>query len=111
MGEWSGENPLSKVQALKLDQSEMVHLSSDQLSLGLKRLDKELSDVGVIVCVRLSTGALWAEAANLKPGQVRDVRIDSTRTKSAKKTAVPIAPELENLLTESMPFKSSYREI
>ncbi|WP_339538392.1 phage integrase [Pseudomonas sp. RA_15y_Pfl2_54] len=110
LGEWSGENPLSKVRALKFDQSEMAYLSSEQISLLLTRLDKETSDVGVIARVCLSTGARWAEAANLEPGQVRDGRIHFTRTKSAKNRTVPIAPALEKMLTNCMPFKSSYRE-
>jgi site-specific recombinase XerD len=110
LGEWSGENPLSKVRALKFDQSEMAYLSSNQISLLLRRPDKEESDVSAITRVCLSTGARWAEAANLEPGQVRDGRIPFTRTNSAKNRTVPISPRLEKSLTESMPFKSSYRE-
>lgn len=110
LGEWAGENPLSKVRALKFDQSEMAYLSSEQISLLLTRLDKETSDVGAIARICLSTGARWAEAANLEPNQVRDGRIHFTRTKSAKNRTVPIAPALEKLLADSMPFQSSYRE-
>ncbi|MFP3678899.1 tyrosine-type recombinase/integrase [Pseudomonas sp. SIMBA_041] len=110
LGEWLGENPLSKVRALKFDQSEMAYLSSEQISQLLSRLDEEESDVSAIARVCLSTGARWAEAANLELGQVRDGRIHFTRTKSAKNRTVPIAPGLEKSLTESMPFKSSYRQ-
>ena len=110
LGEWSGENPLSKVRALKFDQSEMAYLSSEQISRLLTRLDQEPSDVAVIARVCLSTGARWAEAANLEPGQVRDGRIYFTRTKSSKNRTVPISSVLETQLTKSMPFKSSYRE-
>lgn len=110
LGEWSGENPLSKVRALKFDQSEMSYLSSEQISCLLTRLDQEKSDVGVIARVCLSTGARWAEAANLEPNQVRDSRIYFTRTKSSKNRTVPISSTLEDRLTKAMPFKSSYRE-
>ncbi|NBF12944.1 tyrosine-type recombinase/integrase [Pseudomonas sp. Fl4BN1] len=110
LGEWTGENPLSKVRALKFDQSEMAYLSSPQISRLLARLDQEPSDVGVIARVCLATGARWAEAANLEKHQVRDGRIHFTRTKSSKNRTVPIAKSLENQLLQAMPFKSTYRE-
>lgn len=110
LGEWMGENPLSKVRALKFDQSEMSYLSREQIGILLKRLDNERSDVGAIARICLSTGARWAEAANLVPGQVRDGRINFTRTKSAKNRTVPISSELEAMLSKTMPFKNSYRE-
>lgn len=110
LGEWSGENPLSKVRALKFDQSEMSYLSNEQIARLLVRLDQEASDVGVIARVCLSTGARWAEAANLEPNQVRDGRIYFTRTKSSKNRTVPISSTLEKRLIEAMPFKSSYRQ-
>lgn len=109
IGEWTWGNPLSRVRALKFDQSEMTYLSSEQITQLLAKLDEDPTDVGVIARICLSTGARWAEAANLDVGQVRDGRIHFTRTKSARNRTVPIAPVLEKKLLQVMPFKSGYK--
>jgi len=109
LGEWTLPNPLAKVRALKFDQVEMSYLSSEQILVLLARLDQCPSDVGLVARVCLATGARWAEAAGLKPSQVRDGRIHFVRTKSAKNRTVPIGSGLEKQLQQALPFKSAYK--
>lgn len=109
IGEWTGGNPLTRVRALKFDQSEMAYLSSEQITRLLAKLDEDPTDVGTIARICLSTGARWAEAANLEISQVRDGRIHFVRTKSAKNRAVPISAALEERLLQEVPFKSGYK--
>lgn len=109
LGEWVGDNPLANVRALKFDQTEMAYLSTEQIQLLLVKLDECPSDVGAVARVCLATGARWSEAAGLTPSQVRDGRINFTRTKSAKNRAVPISANLQARLLQCMPFKSAYR--
>lgn len=109
LGEWVGENPLANVRALKFDQTEMAYLSSEQIEQLLVRLDECPSDVGIVARICLATGARWSEAAGLKISQVRDGRINFTRTKSAKNRAVPISASLERRVLAGMPFKSAYK--
>lgn len=109
LGEWTGGNPLSKVRALKFDESEMAYLTSEQIEQLLPRLDQCPSDVGLVARVCLATGARWSEAAELRPSQVRDGRIHFVRTKSSKNRTVPISARLEEALRKTLPFKSAYR--
>lgn len=109
LGEWSGANPLSKVRALKFDQTEMAYLSIEQVFRLLARLDECPSDVGLTARVCLATGARWAEAADLIPSQVRDGRIFFGRTKTSKNRTVPISSRLEDRLKRELPFKSAYK--
>lgn len=108
LGKWSGENPLKKVRALKHDEAEMGYLSAGEIPILLAKLDRHPSTVGMVARVCLATGARWAEAMALQPSQVRDGRIYFVRTKSARNRAVPISSELQKMLEESLPWRSSY---
>ncbi|WP_271105130.1 tyrosine-type recombinase/integrase [Pseudomonas tohonis] len=105
---WSGDNPLEKVRALKQDETEMGYLASEQIPVLLAKLDQHPSTVGLVARVCLATGARWSEAMNLTPLQVRDGRINFVRTKSARNRSVPISADLQQLLTEQLPWRSSY---
>jgi len=92
LGQWKGENPLSKIRQFKIEERELAYLSLDEI----RRLLAVLSgNVLLIVKVCLSTGARWSEAEGLKESQVRDGQIQFSKTKSGKNRSVPISVELE----------------
>lgn len=108
LGEWRGENPLSKIRKLKFDEAEMAYLTAEQIQELLVGLGDETAHVRLIAEVCLATGARWGEAEALKPRQVRDGLIHYSKTKSSKNRSVPIADALEKRLAKALPFKPSY---
>jgi len=108
LGEWVGENPLSKVRKLKFDEAEMVYLDHDQILLLLEQLGGDCTDVRLIAEVCLSTGARWGEAEGLLPRQVRNGLVHFSKTKSSKNRTVPISENLQIRLSSALPFKTSY---
>lgn len=108
LGEWRGENPLSKVRALKFDEAEMAYLTAEQIPALLDALAQDKSDAGLIAEVCLATGARWGEAESLQPRQVRDCLIHYSRTKSSKNRSVPITADLQERLQAALPFRPGY---
>lgn len=108
LGEWQGENPLSKVRKLKFDEAEMTYLSAEQIQELLTGLGDETVHVRLIAEVCLATGARWGEAESLLPRQVRHGLIHYSKTKSSKNRSVPITSSLETRLAAALPFKPSY---
>ncbi|MGX5217862.1 phage integrase [Pseudomonas segetis] len=108
LGEWSGENPLEKVRALKFDEAEMAYLSGDQIDTLLTALAATESDAGLIAQVCLATGARWGEAEALQPRQVRSGLIHYSKTKSSKNRSVPITKDLQEALQAALPFRHGY---
>lgn len=89
-GEWNQQNPLSKLKAIKFDETELAWLTKEQI----KRLMVELENstnpsVLVVARICLATGARWGEAEGLTGLQVRDGRITFSKTKSGKTRSVP----------------------
>lgn len=110
LGEWTGENPLGKVRALKFDETEMAYLSTEQIQPLLDDLDGRSIAAGLVARICLATGARWSEAEGLTLRQVRDGRIHYTRTKSAKNRAVPIAADLQKKIKAALPFGDCYKK-
>ncbi|MCW1938541.1 tyrosine-type recombinase/integrase [Pseudomonas sp. MDMC_285] len=108
LGEWKGENPLSKIRKLKFDEAEMAYLSAEQIQELLAGLGDETAHVRLIAEVCLATGARWGEAESLQPRQVRHGLIHYSKTKSSKNRSVPITDALEKRLVKALPFKPSY---
>lgn len=109
LGEWEGDNPLSKVRKLKFDETEMVYLLDDQMKALLADLEKRKSDAWMIAQVCLATGARWGEAESLRAHQVRNGLVHYSKTKSSKNRSVPIAKQLEAQLRSALPFNSGYK--
>lgn len=107
-GEWSGENPLAKIRAIKFDEVEMSYLDAMQIKPLLIALSKEKSDAALIAEVCLATGARWGEVEMLQVRQVRSGMIHFSKTKSSKNRTVPIAMDLQTRLQSSLPFKPGY---
>lgn len=109
LGEWKGDNPLSKVRALKFDETEMAYLSVEQIPPLLADLDARSVAAGLVARICLATGARWSEAEGLAARQVRDCRIHFTRTKSSKNRAVPITETLQKQIKAVLPFGDCYK--
>ncbi|WP_248798040.1 tyrosine-type recombinase/integrase [Pseudomonas sp. MWU13-2105] len=110
LGKWEGANPLTKVRALKFDETEMAYLSLEQIKSMLIDLDGRSVAAGVVARICLATGARWSEAEGLKARQVRDGRIYFAKTKSSKNRAVPISEELQALIKKTLPFGDCYKK-
>lgn len=108
LGEWSGQNPLANVRALKFDETEMIYLDVDQIRPLLDALAQEDSDAALIAEVCLATGARWGEAETLQVRQVRAGMIHYSKTKSSKNRTVPIVEDLQARLQKRLPFRNSY---
>ncbi|WP_153772395.1 hypothetical protein [Pseudomonas sp. MNR3A] len=108
LGEWSGENPLTKVRKLKFDEAEMAYLDRDQISTLLEALSDKGQDVRLIAEVCLFTRASWGEAEGLTLRQVRNCLIHYSKTKSSKNRTVSISENLQRRLSDALPFTSSY---
>ena len=86
-------NPLEEIRPIRLEETELAYLSSEQITELLKAI--EHPDAKLITKICLATGCRWGEAQSLKRRQVRDRHIHFTKTKSSKNRNIPISAELE----------------
>jgi len=111
---WPHGNPLARVRALRVDETEMAYLDSDQITLLLDTLRTRRTDhAWLITLLCLSTGARWSEAETLRAENVRSDRVTFVGTKSGKTRTVPIRPDLARRLLERKSigrlFPSAYK--
>ncbi len=105
LGEWNRPNPLSDVRRIKLDETELSFLTTEQITQLLAELDKSPSSHARITArICLSTGARWGEAATLKANQVINNKITFNKTKNSKNRSIPISTELAKLIAENAPL-------
>lgn len=96
---WKKENPLSKLRAFKVQESELSFLSLDQIAILMDRLAVSKNPhVLMVSTVCLSTGARWGEAEDLRISQVQNCLIQFVKTKSSKARSVPITADFEKAL-------------
>lgn len=101
LSHWKKENPLSKLRAFKIDESELSYLSSAQIKTLLAQLSKsENTHVELIAKVCLATGARWGEAEMLRSSQIQNGLIQFVQTKSSKARAVAISKQLQKELED-----------
>jgi len=101
LSHWKKENPLSKLRAFKIDETERSYLSSTQITTLLSQLSKaENEHVELVAKVCLATGARWGEAEGLRISQIQSGLIQFIQTKSSKSRAVAISKKLQNELEE-----------
>lgn len=95
-GVWQAENPLALVKKIKVDETEMAFLSTEQITELLHELKKsQRQDAYLVSKLCLATGARWREAETLTANDVKNGLVRYGRTKSGKGRAVPISAELE----------------
>lgn len=108
LGEWSGDNPFSKIRKLKHKETELTYLEDEQINRLLTALDLSDSHAKITARVCLSTGSRWGEAATLQPSQVKKGKVTFTDTKNGKSRTLPISPEIETMLRKNAPLKDGY---
>lgn len=99
LGHWKGENPLKKLRAFKIQETELSYLTGEQITTlldGLRQSKNRHVTLASKVC--LATGARWGEAEGLRATQIRNSIIQFSQAKSSKTRAVPITAALEKEL-------------
>jgi len=94
------KNPLSNVKPLRLQESPVTFLSSDQIGALLTAVTATRSpdDLACVVRVCLSTGARWSEALNLTKDRIKGGAVEFVNTKSKRVRVVPVSLDLEKRL-------------
>ncbi|WFQ78862.1 tyrosine-type recombinase/integrase [Xenorhabdus sp. SF857] len=90
--EYTGDNPLHGLEPLSEINVAMTYLTTPEIDLLLKSLNKEERKIAVFC---LSTGARWGEAENLEAQQVLKGRVIFLKTKNGKQRVVPISDDVE----------------
>lgn len=75
IGEWNGDNSLSKLHQFKIEEQELSYLTTDEIKALLAALAGRNGDAYLVSKVCLSTGARWSEAEGLKRNQIRNNQI------------------------------------
>ncbi|UZR30216.1 phage integrase [Methylococcus mesophilus] len=114
LGHWKGENPLSRVRPIRINQPELSFLTAEQIERLLSALrESRNADVYLVAVLALSTGARWSEAEGLRFDNVREKPglVTFTDTKSRKNRSVPLEDSLAALLASRLrsgPFRPCY---
>ncbi|EOF2948155.1 tyrosine-type recombinase/integrase [Citrobacter freundii] len=93
--EFHTDNPFQSVRKLKLENTEMSFLSSDEVTA---LLDELTGDDRRIVVLCLNTGARWGEARNLKAEHVISNKVTFVKTKTGPARTVPISEEVASYI-------------
>ncbi|WXL26863.1 tyrosine-type recombinase/integrase [Ectopseudomonas mendocina] len=100
LGHIDYDNPLALVRPLRLQERELSWLTAEQVTELLDSIrqgcDNPHTEPVTLIC--LATGARWSEAERLRPASLRSGVVTFSGTKSGKVRAVPIRPDLEDLL-------------
>lgn len=99
LGQWTRPNPLAKMKAFRIQETELTYLTLEQIDTLLTSLAASRNPhVQLIAKVCLTTGARWGEAESLRRSQIRDGVIQFAKTKSCKVRTVPIDHKLATAL-------------
>jgi integrase len=98
LGEWVG-NPLGKIRQLKIDESELTFLTTEQIQTLLDHLSTpKRRNAYLFVCTALATGGRYSEILNLHADNIRKNSVTFEGTKSGKNRSVPISKDLFNMI-------------
>lgn len=96
---WKKENPLKRLRAFKIQESELSYLAGEQITALIAALRQGKNKHTVVIAkVCLATGSRWGEAEGLRISQIKNGMIQFVQTKSSKTRVVPITEKLENEL-------------
>ncbi len=111
--EISYENPLRKVEMIKLDERELSWLSVKQIEMLFQTITNYCKNPHVLLITKLclATGARWSEIENLKLHQVNNNKITLTRTKNRRIRSIPIAEELCIAVCEHLRIWKSFTSL
>jgi site-specific recombinase XerD len=110
-GHFKGNNPVSKIKLLKVQETEMAYLTDENIKeLTIQLENSSNSSVKIVALICLSTGCRWSEAEGLTSNNILNGKVIFTDTKSGKNRAIPISSELENTLPkiQGLLFDSCY---
>lgn len=106
---WKGDNPISKLRKLKVDETELAFLDKEQISRLLDECKASTnSSVYYVARLAMATGARWSEAEKIQPSAFTPYRVTYIGTKSGKNRSVPMDKALYEEITEQLPFQSCY---
>ncbi|WP_140920189.1 phage integrase [Limnobaculum xujianqingii] len=106
--EFHGDHPIRPLTRLKIQQTEMSYLSTEEIKA---LLSTAKDDARRIALLCLATGARWGEAHKLKAENILHGKVTFVETKNGKKRTVPISPEIVNEVKtrgSGLLFKVSY---
>lgn len=96
---WTTANPLQKMRAFKISESERPWLTLEQIQVLIDALAKSRNrDVLDVALLSLATGARWSEAETLKGGHILPGAVQYVDTKSGRNRTVPVAADIERML-------------
>ncbi|EIJ70982.1 site-specific integrase [Haemophilus parahaemolyticus] len=98
LGKFEGDNPVSALTKLRVPESEIFFLRSEQIAPLLREIDALDYDAGVMARICLATGARWGEVENLQASQIVPFKLTFTNTKNKKNRTVPISQELFEMI-------------
>ena len=87
-------NPLASIKPLRVEQTELSYLDTEQIAELLQTIQHE--NALLISKISLATGCRWGEAENLHRRQVKNGQIQFVSTKNGKTRNIPISPTLES---------------
>ncbi len=90
------ENPIRRVEMIRLDERESSWLTVEQIRHLLKTIEEfsQNPHIHLLTRICLATGARWGVAENLKLRHVKQGRLTFVNTKSGKSRSVPVSEEL-----------------
>lgn len=90
------ENPIRKVEMIRLDERELSWLTVEQIRHLLKTIEEfsQNPHVHLLTRICLATGARWGEAESLQLRHVQEGKLTFVNTKSGKSRSIPVAPKL-----------------
>ncbi|HCK0626374.1 TPA: tyrosine-type recombinase/integrase [Vibrio parahaemolyticus] len=100
MEEWKGPNPLTSVRQFRLHEPEMEFLTVEEMETLIKAAEEHQyhDDLHKVIKLCLATGGRFRESANLTGAQLTKYKVTFTQTKGKKNRAVPISPELYEVI-------------
>jgi integrase len=101
LGHWGQDNPLKKLRAYKIQETELSYLTNEEIDRLFASLDLSTNPhTKLITEICLSTGARWSEAEGLTINRVKNGAVLFSRTKTGKTRSIPIDGFLQKMIHE-----------
>jgi integrase len=95
LGHWKKDNPLENLRPFKSEEAELAYLEADEIACLLEECQKSKNPhVYHVARICLVTGARWDEAESLTTKQIRNLKINFTKTKGNRNRSVPISQDV-----------------
>lgn len=95
LGHWKKTNPLSDLRPFKSEESELAYLEIEEINKLLNECrNSKNPHTYYVAYICLVTGARWDESESLTTKQIRNLKVNFTKTKGNKNRSVPISKEV-----------------